>query len=293
MARPPRLEFPDTVYHVTSRGEGREVVFRDDVDRASFLEVLGAAMDRFDAQVLAYCLMGNHYHLVLHTRRANLSRLMRHVNGVYTQTFNRRHSAVGPLFQGRFKAILVDREVYLLRVCRYVERNPVAVKQVKAAGAWKWSSYRAHVCEAPAPVWLDTDGLHGYVLGRPAKTARDRATAAGRYAALVVERAASDAGLWKDGLRQQIFLGDEAFAARMAAKAAAPGARGRRVSGAQRGRNRSLQDWIGEAGSRETGLWRAYREGGMTMTAMADQSGLSVSRISRLIAAAERSQVAR
>jgi putative transposase len=293
MARPLRIEFPDTVYHVTSRGGGGEPVFRDDIDRASFLDVLGAAMDRFDAQVLAYCLMKDHYHVVLHTRRGNLSRLMRHVNGVYTQTFNRRHSADGPLFQGRFKAILVDREVYLLRLCRYVERNPVATKQVKTAGAWEWSSYRAHAGDAPTPIWLDTDGLHGYVLGRPAKTARDRATAARRYAGMVVQQAASDAGLWDEGLRKQIFLGDEAFAARMLAKAAAPALRSRSTSKSQRRRERKLQDWIDEAGSREAGLWRAYREGGMTMTAMADEMGLSVSRISRLIAAAESSQASR
>lgn len=290
MARPLRIEFPDTVYHVTSRGDRLAPVFRDDIDRTSFLEVLGAAMGRFDAQVLAYCLMDNHYHLVLHTRRANISRLMRHLNGVYTQTFNRRHSAVGPLFQGRFKAILVDRDAYLLPLCRYVERNPVAVKRVKAVDDWAWSSYRAHVCAAPTPVWLDTQGLHGYLLARPAATARDRAVAARRYAALMAQQAGEDAGLWKAGLRQQIFLGDEAFASRMLAKASVPTSGSRKVPKVQRGRTRRLQDWIDEAGSREEGLWRAYRDGGLTMTAMADELGLSVSRVSRLIASAERSR---
>jgi putative transposase len=121
VSRPLRIEFPDAVYHVTSRGDRREPIFVDDADRAALLGVVGQAAERFDARVLAYCLMGNHYHFVLHTRAANLSRLMRHVNGVFTQRFNRRHGKVGHLFQGRFKAILVDRDSYLLEVCRYVE----------------------------------------------------------------------------------------------------------------------------------------------------------------------------
>ena len=114
MSRPLRIEFPGAVYHVTSRGDRREPIFVDDTDRAALLTVLAQDMERFDAQVLAYCLMGNHYHFVPHTRQANLSRLMRHLNGVYTQVFNRRHGKVGHLFQGRFKAILVDRDAYLI-----------------------------------------------------------------------------------------------------------------------------------------------------------------------------------
>ena len=130
----PRIEFPGAVYHVTSRGDRREPIFVDDTDRAGLLNVLAQGMQRFDAQVLAYCLMGNHYHFVLHTRQANLSLLMRHLNGVYTQAFNRRHGKVVHLFQGRFKAILVDRDAYLLEVCRYVELNPVSARMVTGPG---------------------------------------------------------------------------------------------------------------------------------------------------------------
>ena len=150
-------------------------------------EAKARAMDRFDAQVLAYCQMGNHFHLVLHTRRANLSRLMRHLNGVYTQAFNRRHGLSGHLFQGRFKAILVDRDAYLLALCRYVERNPVAAGLVAQADQWPWSSCRAHVGLAATPPWLDSDGLHGYLLGRPVDRARDRRRAGQRCAALLAE----------------------------------------------------------------------------------------------------------
>ncbi len=105
MSRPLRIEFPGAVYHVTSRGDRREPIFDDDADRQRFLGVLAHGLSRFDAQVLAYCLMGNHYHFVLYTRAANLSRLMRHINGVYTQAYNRRHGKVGHLFPGRFKAV--------------------------------------------------------------------------------------------------------------------------------------------------------------------------------------------
>ena len=139
-ARPLRIEFAAAGHHITSRGDRREALYRDDEDRQRHLAVIAQAMDRFDAQVLAYCLMGNHYHLVVQTRQANLSRLMRHINGITTQQFNRRHGLVGHLFQGRFKAILVDRDAYLLALCRYVERNPVAAGLVGHAGDWRWSS---------------------------------------------------------------------------------------------------------------------------------------------------------
>jgi putative transposase len=186
MSRPLRIEFPGAVYHVTSRGDRREAIYLGDADRRNWLDVLALGLARFDAQALAYCLMGNHYHVVLHTRQANLSLLMRHLNGVYTQDFNRRHRKVGHLFQGRFKAILVDRDAYMLEVCRYVELNPVRAGIVSEASEWAWSSYRTHAGLADAPDWLDTAGLHGYLLGRVALTSADSRRAAARYAALVV-----------------------------------------------------------------------------------------------------------
>ena len=154
---------------------------------------------------LAYCQMGNPFHRVLHTRQGNLSRLMRHINGVYTRQFNRRHGLVGHLFQGRFKAILVDRDAYLMALCRYVRRNPVAAGLVATADEWAWSSDRAHVCMAPTPSWLDSDGLHGCLLGRSVASQRDRARAAQKYAALVTDadEGEGEASLWQTGLRQQ------------------------------------------------------------------------------------------
>ncbi len=298
MSRPLRIEFPGAVYHVTSRGDRREPIYRDDDDRLKHLGVIAHAMERFDAQVLAYCLMGNHYHLVLHTRAANLSRLMRHVNGVYTQAFNRRHGLVGHLFQGRFKAILVDRGAYLLALCRYVERNPVAAGLVSSASEWPWSSYGAHAGLAPTPPWLDSEGLHGYLLGEPVTDAAQRRRAVSMYAKLVAEdRTEGDATFWQEALRGQIFMGDEDFAARMQALAEPARSVQREVPRAQRLASRRAPQPRKSAtwkqcldacnGDRDAALLHGYLEKGMTMTALAQAAGLSVSRVSRVIAALE------
>ena len=285
MARPLRIEFPGAVYHVSARGDRREDIFVDDQDRLTLLEVVALALSRFDAQALSYCLMGNHYHFVLHTRKANLSLLMRHVNGVYTQTYNRRHNQVGHLFQGRFKAILVDRDAYLLEVCRYVDLNPVRARMVRKPQAWAWSSYRAHVGRAPAPAWLDTPGLHGYLLGRLPKTAADARTAAERYARLVAS--APDASLWDSALRQQIYLGGEDFVERMQALAEPRNSTDADIPKLQRRKGRTLAQWLAGCENREEALYRAHTQSALSMSAIARELGLSVSRVSRLIAQAE------
>ena len=173
MTRPLRIEFPGANYHVTSRGDRRESIFAEDDDRRALLRVAERATGRFDAAVLAYCLMGNHYHFVLHRRQANLSRLMRQINGVFTQLFNPRHAKVGHLFHGRFRAVLVDRDAYLLEVRRYVELNPVRAGVVDTPDTWPWSSYLAHVGRTESPPWLDTVGLHGYLLGHAPRGAAE------------------------------------------------------------------------------------------------------------------------
>lgn len=286
MARPLRIEFPGALYHITSRGDRREDIFVDDADRVRLLGVVAQGMARFDAQVLAYCLMGNHYHFVLHTRQGNLSALMRHLNGVYTQAFNRRHGKVGHLFQGRFKAVLVDREAYMLEVCRYVELNPVRAGMVAQPGDWPWSSYRAHVGDAQGPGWLGSGELWGYLLGCDALTDADRALAQRRYAELV----ASGAGvaLWTEGLNRQIYLGDDAFVGRMLQSALPTAQRSAQVPKVQRSSTRSLAEWLAQCGSREEALHRAYTESGLTMTTMAAELGLTIARVSQLIARAER-----
>ena len=125
MARPLRIEFPGAVYHVTSRGNERKAIFRDDQDRKRFLEALADVTLRYNWLCHAYCLIGNHYPLLIDTTDGNLSIGMRQLNGVYTQRFNKRHGRVGHLFQGRFKAVLVQKDSHLLEACRYVVLNPV------------------------------------------------------------------------------------------------------------------------------------------------------------------------
>lgn len=288
MSRPLRIEFPGAVYHVTSRGDRREPIYRDDVDRHIHLEVLAQALDRFDADVLAYCLMGNHYHLVLRTHSGQLSRLMRHLNGVYTQAFNRRHGLVGHLFQGRFKAVLVDRDAYLAALCRYVERNPVAAGLVPRPADWVWSSCRAHLGTVPAPPWLAVVELHAFLLGRAPASSADRQAAERSYQALVDGTQATDADFWATHLRGQIYLGDDAFAQRMRERAAAPARTARDVPLRQRAAAapgpQTWQGWLAAlGGDRDRALHAAYRAGWKTMPGLAAECGLSVAHVGRLI----------
>jgi putative transposase len=278
MTRPLRLEFEGAHYHVTSRGDRREAIFEDDDDRREWLAVLAEALDRFQATVYAYCLMDNHFHVVLQTHRPNLSRLMRHVNGVYTLRYNRRHGKVGHLFQGRFKAVLVDQESYFLEVCRYVDLNPVRARAVRQPLQWPWSSYRAHVGRAPGLAWLDSRALYRRLA--PQAPLRDGPA---RYAAFVAH--GKGVKLWDEALRGQIYLGNEAFVKRMQSRIT--GKPSREIARAQqRPAGRPLAYYFGKF-PRDVAMLQAYREGGHTQTAIAEAAGLSVSRVSRVIARGE------
>lgn len=285
MARPLRIEFPGAVYHVTSRGDRREHIFEDDQDRRSLLSVVAQASERFNARMLAYCLMGNHYHFVLHTHCANLSRVMRHINGVYSQRFNRRHGLVGHLLQGRFHAILVDQDAYLLQVCRYVDLNPVRAKLVDDPADWPWSSYRSHVGMDRGVGWLDTATLHGHLLQHDVRSPADRRRAQRMYADWVATGHQST--LWDTALKRQVYLGDDAFVERMQARVSPAHQTDAAIPLRQRAIHKSLSDWMRECSSREEALRMAHTLSGMTMTALATELGLSVARVSQLIARAE------
>jgi putative transposase len=294
MVRPLRIEYPGAVYHVTSRGDRREPIAKDDTDRAMFLEVLGQSLQRFDAQAWGYCLMGNHYHLVLHTREANLSRLMRQVNGVYTQSFNRRHGLTGHLFQGRFKAILVDSDSYLLEVCRYVDLNPVRAQMVKRPDAYAWSSYRALAGMAPCAPWLHAQPLYAQLA--PGKSV---AKAAAQYAEFVAQ--GHGVALWDVALQQQIYLGDDAFIARMQSHAgidnASPQAPKRaaqvsRIHASAPAKDSDLQNYAKlkahNKEERNQHIANAFYQGGHTQTAIAIAFKVSTSTVSRIVADFER-----
>lgn len=179
MARPLRLQFPGGIYHVTARGNDRRPIFEDDDDCARFLVVLAATVARYHVLCHAYCLMGNHYHVLLQTPDANLSAAMRQLNGVYTQRFNRRHERCGHLLQGRFGAQLVDAEAYLREVCRYIVLNPVRAGLVAHPGEWRWSSFRATAGKTVVPGFLAVNWV------RALSGARSQAEAVKRYVSFV------------------------------------------------------------------------------------------------------------
>jgi putative transposase len=210
MARPLRIEFAGALYHVTSRGNERRPIFRSDRDRRTFLEFLGTAARRFGWSVTAWVLMTNHFHLVIQTPEANLSRGMHWLNGKYAGWFNQRHARVGHLFQGRFKGFLVEKETYFTELLRYVVLNPVRAKMVERPEEHRWSSYRMTVGLEPAPEWFDLDGAL-------APFSPDRAVARDCYREFVLAKVTSEERLF-DRLINAGYLGTEEWAKRMRAR---------------------------------------------------------------------------
>lgn len=165
MGRPLRTFLPNGVYHVASRGSDKKPIFRLDEDRERFLERLQLTVERYRLPCLAYCLMDNHYHLIVRTPDARLSAAMRELNGGYSKQFNAIHRRSAHLFRNRFMAQLIDSDSYLLIVCRYVAHNPVRAGLCQEPSTWKWSSYRATVGIDPARRFLDERILAGALGG--------------------------------------------------------------------------------------------------------------------------------
>ena len=209
---------------MTARGNERRDVFRGDADRFRFLEVLAAVADRFRWRLHAFVLMENHFHLLVETPMPNLGRGMRQLSGVYTQWFNRQHGRVGHLFQGRYKAILVERETHLLELVRYVVLNPVRAKLVRTPQEWPWSSFRATAGLDQAPAWLET----AWTVERFGPR---RAEAARRFREFVAEGKGARYDPWSL-VRNQVFLGSERFLREVKRKAV-PAERPRGIPRAQ------------------------------------------------------------
>ena len=159
MSRPLRIEFPGAIYHITTRGNEKKAIFRNDQDKKSYLELLGLVVKRFHWLCHGYCLLGNHYHLLIETLENNLSRGMKQLNGIYTQKFNNKYKRVGHLFQGRYKAILVEKESYLLELSRYIVLNPVRAGIVSQPEEWPWSNYCAIIGKVKKPEFLIIDWI--------------------------------------------------------------------------------------------------------------------------------------
>jgi REP element-mobilizing transposase RayT len=278
MSRPLRIEYAEALYHVTSRGNARRSIFKDDKDRGMFLNILGEVNDRYHWVCHAYCLMNNHYHLVIETPDANLSKGMRQLNGVYTMRFNRRHGSVGHVFQGRYKAIVVQKESHLLEVCRYVVLNPVRAKGVEVPERWRWSSYRATAGIERAHPCLTV----AWVLGQFGSKKRG---AEKRYRAFVMD-GMGGRRIWDD-VRGQSILGDGDFVNRLVDYA-----RGyeevREIPKIQRYLNRpSLVEIFkivrGEKRRRDRGIEDAVKRWGYSEREVADYLRLHYSTLSRLI----------
>jgi putative transposase len=203
MPRPKRIHYEGAVYHVTNRGNERRKIVMNDEDRWMFVRLLGEMIDENKIICHAWVLMDNHYHLLLEVPGANLSLAMKHLNALYTQKFNKKHHRVGHLFQGRFKAIVVEKESYLQELSRYVVLNPVRARMVKHPKEWKWSSYRATAGMEKAQPWLEVD----WILGQFGK-ARKGAQAA--YKGFVEDGLGKKNSPWEE-LSSKVYLGSDKF----------------------------------------------------------------------------------
>ena len=162
MARQLRIEYEGAYYHILSRGNARDDIFLNDKDRQDFLNLLEEMSDRFDVDIYSYVLMTNHYHLLLRTRKSNLSKCMQWLGTSYTRRFNLRHSRCGHLFQGRFKSILIENDSYLMQLSCYIHRNPLRAGMINRLADYKWSSYLFYAYKNKSPV-IDTGPLFSYI----------------------------------------------------------------------------------------------------------------------------------
>ncbi|PIQ99652.1 MAG: hypothetical protein COV66_10895 [Nitrospinae bacterium CG11_big_fil_rev_8_21_14_0_20_45_15] len=202
MSRPLRIDYPGAWHHVMGRGAGKKAIFRNDNQREIFIKLLGEVRVIFDVEIHAYCLMNNHYHLLIRSPQATLARALRHLNGVYTQRFNRLVGTDGPLFRGRYKSILVDSDNYLLQVSRYIHRNLLDSNLSQKSDSLLWSSLPAYTGKASAGNELETK----FILGMIGKS-----NTKARYKKYVDEGVDDETAEFYSKSRQSPLLGDEAF----------------------------------------------------------------------------------
>lgn len=280
MARPLRIEYPGGVYHITSRGNAKQSIFLSDTDRGSFLNVLSSVVNRFNWLCSTYCLMDNHYHLLIETPEGNLSKGMRQLNGVYTQWFNRNHGRVGHIFQGRYKAIVIEKDTYLLELCRYVVLNPLRAGMVNRPDKWVWSSYRATAGLKKGQKFLTTD----WILGQ---FSSNRRKAEGLYR-LFIKEGILKGSPWKE-LKGQIYLGGMEFINKL--KAAVRKTEGiKEIPRVQRYASRpGLSETIkmDVKLKRDESIYKAHAEFGYSLKEIADYLDLHYTTVSKVISSME------
>ena len=278
MTRPLRIEYPSALYHVTARGDRRKSIFADDVDRQYWLEVLGLVCKRFNFLIYAYCQMGNHFHIMLETVEGNLAQGMRQLNGLYSQEFNRRHKLVGHVLQGRYKAVLVQKEAYLLELSRYVVLNPVRAAMVSMPEEWRWSSYNATMGLCAAAAWQDVGWLL-HQFGEEPECAREH------YRSFVL------AGIGKSSplaeTQHQVILGDAAFVEQHRPclgemNLTAITRLQRRLAA------RTLSNYEMVYPDRDQAMFQAYQSTAFTMAEIGTHFGVSYKTVSRAVRAHEK-----
>jgi len=272
LARPLRIEYAGAVYHITARGNARQAIYLNDEDRAHFLELLGNCCQRHHWLCHAYCLMDNHYHLLIETQSPTLSKGMKYLNGTYTQKFNRQHDRVGHIFQGRFKAILVEKDTYLLELCRYIVLNPVRARMVRSARDWPWSSYRQTAgLVAGHRDWLSTDWLLGN-FGKQQK----RATDAYR---VFVKAGKNQPTPWQQ-LKNQLYLGSDEFIANAQSRLKKDQSLNDIPNSQKLAPPQSLEYFVKNF-SRVEGMAKAYLSGHYTQAEVGHAFGVSYATVSR------------
>lgn len=264
MARPLRIKYDGAVYHITSRGNARANIFKDIGDWQEFLEILKGVISRYIWVCHGYCLMDNHYHLIIETPLGNISEGMRQLNGVYTQYFNQKYKTVGHIFQGRFKGILIEKDEHLLEVIRYVVLNPVRAKKCKSVSEYKWSSYRETAGLKKVDNFLFTD----WVL---AQFSNNRSEAVKRYIEYV--DAGIEAQLW-DKLVGQIYYGSEKFIEKVTGRTEV-------LKEIPRIQQQPFRPRLQELVKEEQGILQAYRDYGYKMKDIAEALGVHYATISR------------
>lgn len=280
MARPLRIEFPGALHHVTCRGNRRERIFRDRADRLAWLDKVDVVCHRYHFVIHAFCLMSNHFHLLAETPEGNLGQGMRQLNSAYSQAFNRRHGLVGHVLQGRYNAILVQKDSYLNELSRYIVLNPVRAGIVTGPGDWEWSSYRSIMGAVPAPHWLDMKFLL-------ASFGRDLTAARQAYAAFVLAGVGAESPLKK--VRFQSLLGNATFIAKHRRPLQEPLSRD--IAREQRrALVMSLDEYVATFPQREKAMAAAYHSTAFSMAAIAAHFGVSVKTVSRAVAADERAR---
>jgi len=273
MTRPLRLEFAGALYHVTARGDRSDAIFRNDNDRRVWLAILATVCARCNFVVHAFCQMTNHYHLVVETLDGGLADGMRQLNGIYAQYFNRRHALVGHVFQGRYHAVLVQKESHLLELSRYVVLNPLRAGMAVSLHAWQWSSHHYMTGALHAPAWLETDWLMG-------QFSSDRAHARKAYIEFVMAGRGLLGPLRE--VRHQMQLGDENLPDNVTSHFGHDALYG--IARVQRKLvARSLDDYALHCADRDEAMAQAYSSNAYSMREIARHFGMSPKTVSRAI----------